>query len=172
MLKTFAIIIFWIYCCFSILKSLRKIYTLCFTIHGYLIAYLIHFQKTIKNEVATPHRLLKTLLILMQELIKKHWMISSVSLLTINMLLLPLEYIVRLSLLSVDDIDLSFIIRSIFHSSGILKLYFRSPACGLNFSRYSFFGDFSSPPMFYSKTLPSKVYASFSIYSLWVCYFF
>ena len=134
--------------------------------HGCLVTYLIHFQKIIKNEIANLHRLLKTLLILTQELIKKSWMISPVSLLTIYMLLLPLEYIVHLSLLSVDNIDLSFIIISIFHSSGILRLSFRSPACGLNFARHSFFGDFSSPPIFYSKIF------GFSQFTLYGCVFF
>ena len=52
---------------------------------------------------------------------KSYWMISFASLPLIIMLLSPMEYIIHLLLLPVDDVNLSFIIRLIFYLPDFLR---------------------------------------------------
>ena len=80
------------------------------------IAFLKH---KITNKVATINGLFHTYLIFLEKWIKNSW-ISFVSLPAMAILLSLSEYIKRFSLLFVDDINVGFIVRSIFHSPNVL----------------------------------------------------
>ena len=67
-----------------------------------------------------------------------------------------LECIARFSLLSVDDINLGFIARCIFHSPYFSRSSLTSRKCGLTFSSYPFidyFLSFSLTPTFHIPTI-------------------
>ena len=55
-LETVVIIIFWIYCCFSIFNAFGRIYLWSTTIEAYLIAIIMHSWKIIKNKVTALYR--------------------------------------------------------------------------------------------------------------------
>ena len=102
-------------------------------------------------------------------------MILSVSLPFVIMLLLFLEYIVRFSSLSVDDINLGSIIRCINNSQDFLRPSALSRKCShvpyhvsvaycvLLFITYLVIDKCLHLPLLYSTSLPSKGYAIFFI---------
>ena len=67
------------------------------------------------------------------------------------MLLSLLQYIVCFLLMPVEDINLDFIVRCIFHSPGFLRSSIMSCNCGLTLSSYSFIDDFLSFSLLYSE---------------------
>ena len=68
--KTVFVITFWIFCCFFVFDSFRRIYVWSAVIHGCLMTHIIRSRNIIKCKVATPHRLFQIYLIIMQKQIK------------------------------------------------------------------------------------------------------
>ena len=170
-LKTVGIINFWIYCCW--------IFVWCPTVEAYLIAHIMLSWNIINNKAATLHRLFQIYLILMHKWIKKFLDDFACIISNHNSAAITLRIHRTFSLRSVDEIDLGFILKCIFHSSNFrdnlsdhwsVVLFFQ----GI-FSLIVFCPSHSTyhiPKTFTCSTyLPSKASAITLVYSSWVCYY-
>ena len=127
-------------------------------------------REIFKKKAAGLHELFQTYLIVMQKRIKKSWMVFSISLLIISILPSLLEYFVYFLSLSVDEVNLGFNFRRIFH----LLLFYDYLSYHVSAVYFFFFFHWLFFILFYFCI--QHIYLqmhphSFLFYSLWMYYY-